>query len=97
MQSPGLDTNDAGRLQAGDAIGVNSDVQYRETVPGRLFRSYAIGTWQSHEWTFGRERTGKSLAAYTSQTWRNFWNTQATLTRNFGRYDSRLTRGGPGG
>jgi hypothetical protein len=54
-----------------------------------------VGSRQSNEWTFGHERATKSINLYTNQTWRNFWVSQATLTRNFLRYDSRLTRGGP--
>lgn len=95
VQSPGLDTNELGRLRAADAIGANADVRYRETVPGALFRGYWIGVRQNNEWTFGRERITKSAALYTSQTWRNFWTTQATLTRNFERFDPSLARGGP--
>ncbi|MGE3841668.1 MAG: DUF5916 domain-containing protein, partial [Vicinamibacterales bacterium] len=94
-QSPGLDTNELGRLRSADAVGINADVRYRETIPGRLFRSYWIGARQNNEWTYGRERITKSAALYTSQTWRNFWTTQATITRNFTRYDPSLTRGGP--
>jgi hypothetical protein len=95
VQSPGLDTNELGRLRAADAIGVNADVRYRETVPGTVLRSYWVGVRQNNEWTFGHERLTKSATFYTSQTWRNFWTTQATITRNFGRFDWTLTRGGP--
>ena len=95
VQSPGLETNDIGRLRAADALVAQVDVRYRETRPGRLFRNYWIGSRQQNEWTFGHERATKSVNIYTNQTWQNFWVTQATLTRNFLRYDSRLTRGGP--
>ena len=95
VQSPGLETNDIGRLRAADAMSMNADVRYRETRPGRIFRSYWAGSRQNNEWTFGRERATKSVNIYTNQTWRNFWTSQATLTRNFLRYDSHLTRGGP--
>jgi len=75
-------------------MSLNADVRYRETRPGRVFRNYWIGARQNNEWTYGRERATKSAVLYSNQTWRNFWVTQATLTRNFLRYDSRLTRGG---
>src|SRR6185436_6986759 len=94
-QTPGLDPNDIGRFTSADAIVLNTDVRYRETVPGRVFRGYWVGARQNNEWTFGSERTVKSAVVYSNQTWRNFWTTQATLTRTFLRYDSRLTRGGP--
>ena len=93
-QSPGLETNDIGRLRAADATSLSADVRYRETRPGRLFRGYWIGGRQSNEWTYGQERQTKSAMLYTSQTWLNFWTSQATYTRNFTRYGN-LTRGGP--
>jgi hypothetical protein len=95
LQSPSLDTNDAGRLNSGDAIAASGDLRYRETVPGRVFRSYWIGARQNNEWTYGGERATKSMAVYSSQTWLNFWVSQVTYTRNFARFDPRLTRGGP--
>ena len=94
-QSPGLDPNDIGRFGSADAMLVNADLRYRETVPGRVFRSYYVRLRQNNEWTFGGDRTAKSAVIETNQTWRNFWTSQATYTRNFNRFDPRLTRGGP--
>jgi hypothetical protein len=93
-QSPGLETNDIGRLRAADAMSLSADLRYRETRPGRVFRGYWFGGRQNNEWTYGHERQTKSFALYTSQTWQNFWTTQATYTRNFTRFGN-LTRGGP--
>ena len=74
-------------------MSLRADVRYRETKPGRIFRSYWIGGRQQNEWTYGHERSIKSAVVYTNQTWRNFWNSQATLTRNFLRYDCKPDTG----
>jgi hypothetical protein len=95
IQSPDLEHNDLGRLTSADGIQANADVRWRETVPGRYLRSYWIGGRQNNEWTFGRERTTKSAAAYASATFKNFWTSSATYTQSFDRFDIRLARGGP--
>lgn len=95
FQSPTVDTNDIGRMGSADQITLNGDIRYRETVPGKVLRSYWFGVRQNNGWTNGRTAENKELSFYTNQTWRNFWASQVTYSRNFLRYDPRLTRGGP--
>ena len=94
-ESPEFEANDIGRLNSADSHTFNGDLRYRETVPGKVFRSYSIGVRQNNEWTYGGDRQVASLNLFTSQTWRNFWTTEASLSRNFRHPDTRLTRGGP--
>ena len=94
-QSPDLEHNDIGRLTSADGMHMGGDMRYRETVPGKMLRSYWVGVRQNNEWTFGHERDNKSAAAYTSLTFNNFWTGTATFTQNFNRFDVRLARGGP--
>ena len=94
-ESPGFEANDLGRLNSADSFTVNGDLRYRETTPGDLFRSYAVGVRQNNEWNVGGDRQVKSLALYGNQTWNNFWRTAGTFTMNFRRPSHRLTRGGP--
>ena len=66
------------------------DLRYRETRPGRLFRSYWVGAQQNNEWNLAFDRQVLSYGAYTSQTWNNFWTSQVSYTlrdRAQARYD----------
>lgn len=96
IESPGLEHNDTGRLGNGDGIQLrDTGITYRETQPGRLFRSYSIGTSSNNEWTFGGTRTTSNVGAEFEGTWRNFWRTNISANLNFRGYDWQLTRGGP--
>jgi hypothetical protein len=94
-ESPFFETNDIGRLIAADSHVYFADVRYRETVPGRIFRSYWIGASHNTEWSFGGNRQENLLTFYTNQVWRNFWTTELTHNFNPNRMSARLTRGGP--
>ena len=94
-ESPNLELNDLGRLGNGDGLQFIGDLRYRETRPGKIFRSYWIGTRQTNEWNYGGDHVTKNAQIYTTQVWRNFWTTQVSYTHSRRRLDGRLTRGGP--
>ena len=94
-ESPNLDLNDLGRLNASDGLQFIGDVRYRETTPGKIFRSYWIGTRQTNEWNYGGDHVVRRAQIYTNQVWRNFWTTQFSYTHSPRRPDARLARGGP--
>jgi Domain of unknown function (DUF5916) len=94
-ESPNLELNDLGRLGNGDGLQFVGDLRYRETRPGRIFRSYWIGTRQSNEWNYGGDHVTKTAQLYANQVWRNFWTTESSFTVTRRRMDARLTRGGP--
>ena len=95
LESPGLETNDLGRLRRGDGVAPNVSLRYRETKPGRLFRAYTIGLAQPNVFTYAGDRQGGALQPSVNLTWKNFWNTQISTAFNFRRQDAFLTRGGP--
>lgn len=94
-ESPNLELNDIGRLGNGDGLQFVGDLRYRETKPGRFFRSYWIGTRHSNEWNYGGDHVTRNAQVYANQVWRNFWTTQTSYTISRRRMDARLTRGGP--
>lgn len=94
-ESPGFEANDIGRLNSADSYTLNGDLRWRETEPGDVLRGYWIGVSQNNEWNHGGDRQIKRLRFYSSQTWRNFWTTEASFNRDFRHADARLTRGGP--
>jgi hypothetical protein len=95
MQSPRWETSEFGRLRGNDSMVENVDLRYRETRPGRIFRSYWIGAQQNNEWNLAWDRQTLSYGAYSSQTWNNFWTSQVSYTLRDRAQNARLTRGGP--
>ena len=95
LESSGYDPNSMGFLNTAEGRSLNGDIRYRETVPGRFLRNYAVGTRLRNEWNAQAYRQQGLVDLYTNQSWRNFWTSAASVTRTMERLDSRLTRGGP--
>jgi hypothetical protein len=95
MESLTFETNDVASLTAADGMLINTNIRYRETQPGRVFRSYSIQLNQSSDSTRGLLLQRASLRPNVSVTWANFWTSSASLTRDFSTQSVSLTRGGP--
>jgi hypothetical protein len=100
IESPEFEVNDVGRLTAGDAYVVGTNLRYRETQPGDLLRAYSIGVSTRTEWNFGwdlqtRGPQGDLGGLDVQLTWPNFWRTDFSFNYNPRAQDERLTRGGP--
>jgi hypothetical protein len=94
--SPEFETNDVGRLTGAGEIDLRGRLTYRETRPGRLFRSYEFETEmeRSSDW----DRTLGAIYSVASEnnfTWSNFWETSIDAEVTSRGMDPRLTRGGP--
>jgi hypothetical protein len=94
-RSPGFEINDLGRLNSADAVDFNADIQIRETQPGKLLRSYRIGTSIRGGWNFGGVRQSTVLQNNTRVTFHNFWDLNLRTTRTLRAQSDFLTRGGP--
>lgn len=94
-ESPGFELNDAGRISTADGIGGGANVQYRETVPRGLYRSYYISLDTYQERNYDLDPQFHYLRSDAGVTLRNYWNLSLTAWRDFRGLDSRLTRGGP--
>jgi hypothetical protein len=96
IESPEFEPLDFGRLNyAGDLTG-GSNITYRETRPGRIFRAYSfqgnLGNIRYFDPDLGVRNT---LSSNNSLTWKNFWVSTLNATRYFRGLDPQLTRGGP--
>jgi hypothetical protein len=94
--SPEFETNDVGRLTGAGEIDLRGRLTYRETQPGRVFRSYEFET--EVERTTDWDRTlgaTYSVASENNFTWSNFWETSIDAEVSTRGIDPRLTRGGP--
>jgi hypothetical protein len=93
--SPEFEVNDLGRLSTADLLSTSAELQYRETSPGRLFRSWAVGVEQEREWSVSGELQDASVGAEADVTWPNFWTTDVSVDFDLPAQDLRLSRGGP--
>jgi hypothetical protein len=93
--SVAFEANQLGQMNGADGIQPSFNLTYRETVPGRLFRSYSIRLNQQNEWNHGWNRQTGSVGTTVNATWLNFWTSSLAVTRLFAGEDARLTRGGP--
>ena len=95
LESPEFETNDLGRLTAGDGIIGQGEIEYQETNPGRWWRQYAFTLSTQNEWNYGGDLQQAEFEPGVEITWPNFWSTDFSATINRRTQDQRLTRGGP--
>ncbi len=93
--SENFETNDIANLNGADGLILSSNLRYRETRPGRIFRTYTIGINQSNDSTLRLLRQAGSLRPSVNVTWANFWTSSWSVTRNLPTKSVSLTRGGP--
>jgi hypothetical protein len=94
-ESPGLELNDIGRLGSSDDRGLSGNLRYRHTRPGRLFHNWNVGTFQSHQWNHGGDRTFSIMGLFGGLTFPNFWRTNFEVGYVARAFSDDLTRGGP--
>jgi Domain of unknown function (DUF5916) len=94
--SPGFETNDVGRLTGAGEIDLGGRLTYRETQPGRLFRSYDVGfeVERSTDWDEGISAI-YGVGNETELTLANFWIASLGVEVSSSGLDPSLTRGGP--
>ncbi|MGD8278361.1 MAG: DUF5916 domain-containing protein [Gemmatimonadota bacterium] len=92
--SPGYEINDLGFLTGADRVSLDLNLNYEQTVPGRVFRRWSVRLGPRTEWNFGGDRTGGSLGLGGSGQLSNFWGFGYNLSHRFESIDDRLTRGG---
>jgi hypothetical protein len=94
-ETPEFETNDIGRLSSGDSIGINTQIEYRETRPGRWLRNYSVSLSPRGAWNYGGDLQQVRIEPRARLTWRNFWGTNLSGSIRPRSQNMRLTRGGP--
>ncbi|MEX2571219.1 MAG: DUF5916 domain-containing protein [Gemmatimonadota bacterium] len=94
-ESPGYEPNDLGRLGNADGIGGFAGVTYRETMPGRLMRNYAVRLMTTQEWNYGGEHIVAWHGFNLSGQFTNFWSGELGIDHEPALQSPSLTRGGP--
>ncbi|MBI3933698.1 MAG: carbohydrate binding family 9 domain-containing protein [Acidobacteria bacterium] len=94
--SPGFEPNDLGRLNDTSDIPTNFHLNYRETSPGRLFRSYSLNTSGGTNSDWDRDLGVQYWVNQNSNwTWHKFWTASLGWSFDGRSVDPLLTRGGP--
>jgi len=95
IDSENFETNDFAQLNGADGWLSNTNLRYRETQPGKVFRAYYVQLdGQSDTTLRGLMQTGH-VRGTVNVTWLNFWTSQVQVTRNLATTSVSLTRGGP--
>lgn len=94
-ESPGLEQNDIGRIATADGHNAGANLTWRETRPGRLFRSYSLVASAVAEWSYGGVRQFGEFRLDAQGTLRNQMQVTGTYWIDVRSRDERLTRGGP--
>ncbi|HEU0013780.1 MAG TPA: DUF5916 domain-containing protein [Longimicrobium sp.] len=94
-RTPGFELNDAGAMGHTDRLAINGGLTYRETRPGKVFRSYSMTVGNENGWNWDRTRVWGAVTASASATLRNFWRTSFTGWVDLPAYNASATRGGP--
>jgi hypothetical protein len=95
VDTPFFETNDIANFTSADGIMPTGNITWRETRPGRIFRSYSFGMNQTWEWNFGGDRQNAQIRPTANFTWKNFWTSSISINRILHTNDASLTRGGP--
>ncbi len=93
--SPGFEANDIGFQTSADRRGLSTDLIYRETRPGKLFREYRAEIFSNHFWNSDGDLVFNVIAADAFVTLRNFSGIFVRADHLGAVEDDRLTRGGP--
>ena len=95
FDTPFFETNDVANFTAADGIMPTGSITWRQTRPGKVFRSYSFGMNHTWEWNLGGDRQTAQVRPSANFTWANYWTTSVNVSRIFRTNDSVLTRGGP--
>ncbi len=95
VESKGFELNDAGILNSADDVGAWNWIGYRETNPGKIFRSYSVFFNVNQSWNTNYQRQFSSVNINGNVSWNNFWRSWFGFERSFRFKSDSRTRGGP--
>ncbi|HWI20864.1 MAG TPA: DUF5916 domain-containing protein [Vicinamibacterales bacterium] len=95
IDSENFESNDYAQLNGADGWLSNANLRWRETQPGKVFRSYYFQIDAQTDTTLRRTMQTGHVRATANATWANFWASQIQVSRNLATTSVSLTRGGP--
>ncbi len=105
--SPGFEINDLGFSRSTERIDGGARIEYRNFIPGRLFRNYRINLstfynfshealdnpWSVSSWQQNYKRG--AFMGYADFELKNFWDIEISSRYSPTRFSDTMTRGGP--
>ena len=105
--TPGFEVNDLGFSTAGERLDAGTRIEYQETTPGPVFRSYDLSASTFHNWrhealddvwsggSWARAHRGGEFSLEADVEFQNFWGANVELQYSPPSQSSVATRGGP--
>ena len=95
IDSEDFEVNDFAQLNGADGWMTNANIRYRETQPGKVFRSYYFQIDAMTDTTLrGLVQSGR-VRGTANVTWLNYWTSSINFARDLPTTSVSLTRGGP--
>lgn len=85
--------NDIGYFRRPNDYGSALELRYRETLPGKIFRNWAVRGSQHWRWNFEGAKLSTDNNLRANGVWRNYWETSLSLNYSAPAFDDRETRG----
>jgi hypothetical protein len=95
IDSENFESNDFAQLNGADGWLSNANIRWRETQPGKIFRSYYVQLDGNTDTTLRRVMQSGRLRGTANVTWLNYWTSQLQVSRDMATTSVSLTRGGP--
>lgn len=95
LDSDNFEVNDFALLNGADGRMINANVRWRETIPGRVFRSYSFQLDTSTDATLRGTLQSGRIRGSMNMMWRNYWTSNVNVSRDLAINSVTLTRGGP--
>jgi hypothetical protein len=95
IDSEDFEVNDFAQLNGADGMLSNANIRYRETQPGKVFRSYYLQLDANTDTTLRRVMQSGRVRGTANVTWLNFWTSSVQFSRDLATTSVSLTRGGP--
>jgi hypothetical protein len=93
--SPAYEINDLGFQTTADRIALDTNLNYRQTRPGTLFRTWGMGTGPDLTWNYGGDLIEAGMNVFFNAQLLNYWSGLLFVGHQLSVLNDRLTRGGP--
>jgi hypothetical protein len=95
IDSENFEVNDVAQLNGADGMLSNANLRWRETQPGKVFRTYYVQVDANTDTTLRQVLQTGRLRATVNVTWLNYWTSAIQFSRDLATTSVSLTRGGP--
>jgi hypothetical protein len=95
IDSVDFEVNDFAQLNGADGWLTNANIRYRETQPGKIFRSYYVQFDTMTDSTLRQVLQTGRVRGTANVTWLSYWTSTIQFSRDLETTSVSLTRGGP--